>query len=86
MTAKARKARASRVPENETAEEKFCRLALARMNRVLPAVANIGNLGTSQYAKTPEQIDAIETALRAAVDSAVARLRSVKSDKPTFSF
>lgn len=56
--------RTTRVPENETAEAKFARLAVARTQRCLDTIGLIGNLASGQYAKTPEQVEAIFGTIR----------------------
>lgn len=66
---KAAQAARPRVPEGETREEKFVRLANVRVTRALKALGRIATLGNrANYAYTPDQsakiIDAIDAAIR----------------------
>lgn len=72
--------------DTETRAEAFQRLGSKRVNRALGDIALIGNLGSSQYEKSEDQVDAIEAALMDAVRSTMARLRHVKAERPKFSF
>ncbi len=64
---KPRKARV-KPPENETKAEKFIRLASARMEKTLTAIATIGNLSSrANYDYSEEQVDAMRKALESAV-------------------
>lgn len=66
--AKARKARV-KVPENETKEDRFKRLARGRVNQALKFISLIGNLSGPGYGYTQEQIDIIKSGLLEAVSS-----------------
>jgi hypothetical protein len=81
-----RKARTSRVPENETKEQKFVRLATARVNKVRKALDQIGLLGGASYASTDQQREKIAEAIRECVEFNINRLAKVKMSKPTFQF
>ena len=52
---------------SETKEEKFKRLAEKRVNVALDKLRLIGNLASSQYSFSPEQIERIITTLQSAV-------------------
>jgi len=45
-------------------EQRFRRLAMVRMNKVLKQVSLIGNLAGSRYKSTPQQIEKMEQAFR----------------------
>jgi len=79
-----RKVRVSRVPENETKQQKFIRLATARVNKVRKALDQIGLLGGPSYDSTDEQRDKIAQAIQECVDFNVNRLSKVKLSKSTF--
>ncbi len=70
---------------DETDEQRFVRLATARVNRALKDLSLIGNLGSGQYGKTDAQVSKIENALSSGLASAMDRLRHVKSNAPRFS-
>lgn len=55
------------VPENETAADRFRRMARQRMPRVLSGINTVAKLGGRGYEFTPEQAKKIVTDLRAAV-------------------
>jgi ABC-type taurine transport system substrate-binding protein len=80
-----RKARVSRVPENESKEQKFIRLAGARVKKVLKALDQIGLLGGASYVSTDAQHTKIEKAIRESVDFNLQRLAKVKHSKSDFS-
>lgn len=82
----ARKVRVSRVPENETKQQKFMRLATARVNKVRKALDQIGLLGGAAYESTDEQRNKITEAIRECVDFNINRLSKVKMSKDTFRF
>lgn len=79
-----RKVRVSRVPENETKQQKFIRLATARVNKVRKALDQIGLLGGASYDSTEEQRTKIAEAIQECVDFNVNRLSKVKLSKSTF--
>ena len=70
--------------ENETKEDKFRRLATKRVNAAIQKISLIGNLGSAQYGKTDEQIQAIEVALSDAVVNTMAQLHKTKVEKTQF--
>ena len=61
----------------ETKEDKFKRLAEKRVNAALDKIRLIGNLASSQYAYSPEQIETIISAMHGAVGEV-----EVKFQKP----
>lgn len=77
--------RTTRVPENETAEAKFARLAVARTQRCLDTIGLIGNLASGQYAKTPEQVEAIFGTIRGMLDATESKFHGQKDGRPKFS-
>jgi hypothetical protein len=83
-TVKTRKVRVSRVPENETKQQKFTRLATARVNKVRKALDQIGLLGGASYDSTEEQRVKIADALKECMDFNLNRLSKVKMSKSTF--
>ena len=67
----------------ETKAERFCRVALSRMDRALKALELVGGLAGTGYESTAEQQVAMFEALLAALEAA----RSRFEPKPTkFSF
>jgi ABC-type oligopeptide transport system substrate-binding subunit len=81
---KERKIRVSRVPENETKEQKFIRLATARVNKVRKALDQIGLLGGASYVSTDLQREKIVEAIRESVEFNTNRLSKVKMSKNSF--
>jgi len=53
--------------KSETKEEKFKRLAEHRVNNALDKIRLIGNLASSQYAFTSDQVDKIVESLKASI-------------------
>ena len=74
-------------PSRETKEEKFRRLAEARVNKILHLVRLLGNLSwTGTYAYTREQVEQIFTALQSELIKAKLRfLQEQESSKKRFS-
>lgn len=73
MAKSPRKPRVATAPEGETKAQKFSRLATARVNKVLKAIKNIGNLSTSGYEYTPEQVEKIEKLIKETTIAAIKR-------------
>lgn len=66
----------------ESKEERFCRLAEARVNKIIKMLRLLGNCSNEMvYAHTPEQVDQIFTVLRRELDLAQARYRQSSSPK-----
>lgn len=80
-----RKVRVSTVPPDETKEQKFVRLATARVNKVRKALDQIGLLGGASYTSTEEQRRKIVEALKESLEFNVNRLDKVKLSKSNFS-
>jgi hypothetical protein len=80
-----RKVRTSKVPEGETKEQKFVRLATARVNKVRKALDQIGLLGGASYISTDLQRAKIIEAITESVEFNVKRLSKEKLSKSTFS-
>lgn len=81
-----RKVRVSKVPENETKQQKFIRLATARINKVRKALDQIGLLGGPSYESTEEQRGKMAEAIRECVEFNINRMSKVKMSKDTFRF
>jgi hypothetical protein len=79
-----RKPRTSNVPDNETKEQKFIRLATARVNKVRKALDQIGLLGSPAYSSTDDQRKKIGEALTESLEFNLNRLQKVKLSKSTF--
>ena len=74
-------ARTTVIKENETKNEKFERLALYRMNKLLTTIEQIENLASSQYESTPEQVEKMEKIVYEKWENCVNKLRNKKSGK-----
>lgn len=61
----------------------FRRLAIPRTNAVLDKLRILGNLSSSAYEYTPEQVDKIEAAIRSTVDNVINQFRG-KSEPDKF--
>lgn len=68
--------------KDESKNQKFIRLAQARVSRAVKMIYNIGNLGGSGYESTTEQRQKIADALNAAVENSLNRLNKEQA-KPT---
>lgn len=79
-----RKVRVSKVPKDESKEQKFIRLATARVNKVRKALDQIGLLGGPSYSSTDQQREKIVEAIRESVEFNTNRLAKVKMSKTTF--
>lgn len=55
------------IPENETKEERFIRIATPRVNAVLQKLEILSNCSGNTYGYTEEQIDAMFDAIELAV-------------------
>lgn len=66
----------------ETKQQRFVRLATARVSKAVKSIYNIGNLGGAGYESTVEQRQKITDALNTAVENAVSRLTK-EQVKPT---
>jgi hypothetical protein len=69
-------------PEEKRAN--FVRLATARTNACLDRIRTIGNLASGQYDKTPEDVDKMFGAIRAALDAQEAKFSATKQAMPKF--
>lgn len=76
--------RVSTVPENETKEQKFIRLANKRVNKVTKALDQIGLLGSASYISTETQRAKITETLRDSLEFALGRLNKQKASKANF--
>lgn len=75
--------RAPRTAEEKAA--KFKELAVKRTNKVLKAIAGLGNLSSSNYAYTEDQAAKMIAALKGAVSELETRFaKTHKAEKPAF--
>ncbi|MCI0618932.1 hypothetical protein L0244_38660 [bacterium] len=79
-----RKVRVSKVPKDETKEQRFVRLATARVNKVRKALDQIGLLGGPTYMSTDQQRERIMEAIRESVEFNLNRLSKIKLSKSSF--
>jgi len=71
--------------ESETKSEKFARLANKRTNKALKAISLIGNLSSAQYGYSDDDVQKIEQALYACIETTMAGFNKAKIAKPVFS-
>lgn len=75
------------IPENETKNEKFLRIATPRVNAIIDKLDILSNCAGSNYEYTEEQVETMFQALRDAMDACYNEFRpKVKSEKERFSF
>ena len=75
------------IPENETKNEKFLRIATPRVNAIIDKLDILSNCAGSNYEYTEEQVETIFQALRDAMDACYNEFRpKVKSEKERFTF
>ncbi len=75
------------IPENETKNEKFVRIASPRVNAVIDKLDILSNCASSNYEYTEEQVENMFQAIRDAVDNCYAQFQpKVKSEKEKFTF
>ena len=75
------------IPENETKNEKFLRIATPRVNAIIDKLDILSNCAGSNYEYTEEQVEIMFQALRDAMDACYNEFRpKVKSEKERFSF
>ena len=75
------------IPENETKNEKFLRIATPRVNAIIDKLDILSNCAGSNYEYTEEQVETRAQAIRDAVDSCYNEFRpKVKTEKERFSF
>jgi len=79
-----RKVRTSQVPEGETKEHKFVRLATRRVNKIRKALDQIGLLGSASYISTDDQRAKVIAAVEESVAFNLARLNKTKTSKTDF--
>jgi hypothetical protein len=79
-----RKRRVPTVPEDETREQRFVRLATRRVNKVRKALDQLGLLGGATYASTDDQRAKISEAIRESMEFNLNRLNKVKLSKTDF--
>lgn len=75
------------IPENETKNEKFVRIASPRVNAVIDKLDILSNCASSNYEYTEEQVENMFQAIRDAVDACYTQFQpKVKSEKEKFTF
>lgn len=75
------------IPENETKNEKFVRIASPRVNAVIDKLDILSNCASSNYEYTEEQVENMFQAIRDAIDDCYAQFQpKVKSEKEKFTF
>ena len=75
------------IPENETKNEKFLRIATPRVNAIIDKLDILSNCAGSNYEYTEDQVETMFKAIRDAVDSCYNEFRpKVKTEKERFSF
>ena len=70
---------------NETAEEKFIRIANLRVPNAIKKIKIIGNLSASAYKYADEQIDKILASLRQTIDEVEAKFKKGSKKPESFS-
>lgn len=75
------------IPENETKNEKFLRIATPRVNAIIDKLDILSNCAGSNYEYTEEQVETMFKALRDAMDACYNEFcPKVKSEKERFTF
>ena len=75
------------IPENETKNEKFLRIATPRVNAIIDKLDILANCAGSNYEYTEEQVETMFQAIRDSVDACYNEFRpKVKTEKERFSF
>lgn len=70
------------IPENETKNEKFLRIATPRVNAIIDKLDILSNCAGSNYEYTEEQVETMFQALRDAMDACYNEFRpKVKSER-----
>lgn len=64
----------------ETSHDRFTRLANQRCKPIIKYLRMLGRLGAPGYERTSDDIDKIESALRAELDRALTRLRGTPDE------
>lgn len=75
------------IPENETKNEKFVRIASPRVNAVIDKLDILSNCASSNYEYTEEQVENMFQAIRDALDNCYVQFQpKVKPEKEKFMF
>ncbi len=75
------------IPENESKNEKFIRIASPRVNSVIDKLDILSNCASANYEYTEEQVEAMFDAIRNAVDACYEQFRpKAKAEKEKFTF
>lgn len=64
----------------EGKDKRFLRLGQPRINKAIRSITILGNLSGSNYSYTAAQVDAIEKALKKAVEDTMAKFRREKRE------
>lgn len=74
------------VPAGESREEKFVRVAQARVTKAIFAIGSMRTLGGASYASDGEQLEQIEAAIQQALEDVMEVLRSPEKAPPPSGF
>lgn len=75
------------IPENESKNEKFIRIASPRVNSVIDKLDILSNCASANYEYTEEQVESMFQAIRDAVDNCYEQFRpKAKAEKEKFTF
>jgi hypothetical protein len=75
------------IPENETRNEKFIRIAGPRVNAIIDKLGILENCAGASYEYSGEQVDAMFSAIRNAVDACEAKFQpKAVQEKEKFTF
>lgn len=75
------------IPENESKNEKFIRIASPRVNAIIDKLDILSNCSSSNYEYTKEQVENMFQAIRDALDACYAQFQpKAKSEKEKFTF
>ena len=75
------------IPENESKNEKFIRIASPRVNAVIDKLDILCNCASANYEYTEEQVESMFQAIRDAVDNCYEQFRpKAKAEKEKFTF
>ena len=76
-------ANTDKINSTETKEEKFCRIAEYRTNKIIDMLRLLGNCSNkSTYAYTDNQVEQIFRAITQATENAKSKFESEKESKP----
>jgi hypothetical protein len=76
--------RKSTIDPNETKGQKFVRLANKRVPALLKGIDNLGNLASSNYEYTPEQVEKMFGAIQTRIDNARSHFEASTTERESF--